>query len=678
MHLAESADAPALFKLSLSFLNDRSLQFNSEVPDNPDVNRITLRFRSFADDGYYGMGERYDSAEHRGKRVHVWTEEQHVGLGWMSDAVGDKPWNPLPRGPSTYFPVPFFLNPRGYGFLLDDTHYSEFDFGKTEPNVLAITNWNSRFDFILFYGPAPLEVIEAQTAYTGRVTPAPPWAFGVWNAAAQGSNRVREVAAITRQERIPTSAIWSEDWAWPGNSFFSFAKGTLQWDLNRDRYPDYELVGEELHQDGFRFLGYFMPYLGPKSEAFENASEWDYLVKDANGLPYIFRWCVITKMAQVDLTNPEAGDWWKDAFFQKAVEYGQDGWMHDFSEYTPADSIAFDSRQGWETHNEYPLLWAKLGREFWDEMRPDGDYVFFMRAGYTGLQQYASVMWTGDQNMDWEKYDGIPSVIPAMNSVGISGFPVTATDIAGYHCIVFVPPTDKELFFRWTQLGALLPVMRIHESSGCEGNWLFDSDEQTLNHWKKYAEFHVSLFPYIYTLVHEAAQKGWPVARHLMLHYWNDPGSKTEEYEFLLGDRMLVAPVIQDGAREREVYFPPGEWIDFWRGDRFFGPGKKIVPAPLDTIPLFVKSGTLIPAFDSQIDTLVEEDRGDLNGWDDANGSIRVLFFGEGGLRRIHAMGWHAFFLRKRYGELHGGKLAFTQRLFFRVPIDTGKRCDGP
>ena len=114
-----------------------------------------------------------------------------------------------------------------------------------------------------------------------------------------------------------------------------------------------------------------------------------------------------------------------------------------------------DQLPGWAVHNDYSRLWALTAYEFWERTRPDGDYVFFMRAGYTGSWKYAPVMWTGDSNMNWEGYDGLPSTIPTVNSVGISGFPITSTDIAGYHCIVS-PPSDKELFFRWTELGALL------------------------------------------------------------------------------------------------------------------------------------------------------------------------------------------------------------------------------
>ena len=628
-----SRDSGVLVELRIFFVNDYTLRVESKAIGEFQPNRFSIRFRSQPDDLYYGMGERYNSAQQKGNLVYNWTQE-----GCYINCKNTV---------KTYFPVPFFLNPKGYGFLLDDTHYSEFDFGKSEPGIFKLTNFNQEINFLIFYGPSPLEIIEHYTDYTGRIKVPPPWVFGVWNSADAGSLRAREVARITREQGIPTSALWCEDWANPVPGilgrifeqepllwrwFFMIARlDKFEWKLNRSRYPDYEQLARELHQQGFKFLGYFMPYLGTKTNAFKEGAERGYLAKDPKNQPAVFSWIFpkITKIAQPDLTNPQARRWWEEKFFKKAVEYGVDGWMHDFSEYTPTWTKFADGRDGWAVHNDYPRLWALTAYEFWKRTRPDGDYVFFMRAGYTGSWKYAPVMWTGDSNMNWERYDGLPSTIPAVNSVGISGFPITSTDIAGYHCIVS-PPSDKELFFRWTELGALLPVMRTHSSSGCDANWLFDSDQETLAHFKKYAKLHIMLFPYIYTLVHQSAEKGWPVVRHLMLHYPDDPGSKKQDYEFILGDRILVAPVIEKGKRSWEVYFPPGKWVCFWSGEVYQGPGRRVVPAPLGQIPIFVKNSSLLPIFDSPVDTLVREKEPNLKGWDDANQSIKVLFFGEG------------------------------------------------
>ncbi len=618
--LAGRPGAKAEVRLRARFIDGRSLRIETEVLDEPEVNRIRVSFRRDKDDRFYGMGERYDSVEHSGKKVRNWAEEGGLGLFTLSKYVKDVPFNSFPKGPdTTYYPVPFFINPdKGYGLLLDDVRYSEFDFGRTRKSEFVIENWNRRSDFMVFYGPSPLEVIEVQTSYTGRINAPAAWVFAPMAAVVESEDRVLEVAELLRRENIPTTAIWSESWWW-----------RTEWEVNRGLFPNYEDMIAELHDEGFRHLAYYQPYIGLETEAYREGDARGYFIRDRKGRTYDFL-LGVWKKAQLDLTNPEAREWWKQSFFEKSESMGVDGWMHDFGEHVPPDSLAHDGRTGWELHNEYTLLWLKLGREFWDQARPDNDYCFYIRGGYTGAQKYASVMWNGDLNSNFDPIDGLPSNLPAILSVGISGHPICTTDIAGYNCFVN-RSADRELFMRWTELGALLPVMRNHRGQDevCD-HWEFDRDRETLEHYKKYAVLHTSFFPYFYTLVREAAERGWPVARHMMLHYPGDPEARQQDYQFLLGDRVLVAPVLERGARTREVYLPEGEWALWWTGEVFTGPGRHTVPAGLGEIPMFVRSGRILPLFNTRIDTLVEEDRQDINGWDDANSSIEVIFYGTG------------------------------------------------
>jgi len=614
-------DRTVLVRLQAWFLDERTLRLEMEVKERPEVNRMQIAFKRMAEDRYYGMGERFNAVEHSLSRMRNWSEEGGLGLFQLSKIWPSAPFNPFPKGPDmTYYPVPFFLNPgRGYGLLLDDAHYSVFDFGKADRQKLKIENWNRRLNLLIFFGPEPLQVIETMTKHTGRITVPAPWVFAPMNAAVEGEERDLEVAALLRREKIPTSALWSEDWWW-----------RTEWEVNRQRYPHYEDMISRLHADGFRVLGYFQPYIGAKTAVFKEGDRLGYFTKDNRGRSYVFL-LGNAKKAQVDLSNPLAGAWWKESFFAKVEKMGVDGWMHDFGEHTPPDSVSFDGSLGWDLHNLYPVLWAKLGREFWDQTRPDGDYCFYIRGGYTGSQRYASVMWTGDQNSSFERLDGLPSNLPAIISAGISGHPVVTTDIAGYNCFVN-RSADRELFMRWTELGALLPVMRLHRGNAeiCH-HWSFDQDAETLAHYKKYAILHTALFPYIYTLVHEAAAKGWPVVRHLMLHYPDDPKTWKLDYQYLLGDRLLVAPVLERGAQKWRLYLPEGGWAHFWSGKIYRGPGEVEVAAEPGFIPLFVKTGKILPMYDSPIDTLVKEGREDLMGWDDANRSLLAVFFGEGG-----------------------------------------------
>ena len=620
MDLAEKPDGRPLVRIRAFFTDEKKLRIETEVLESGDINRVRLAFKKDDYDRYYGMGERFNAVEHSGSKLRNFAEEGGLGLFTLSRYVKDAPFNPFPKGPdTTYFPVPFYLDPpKNYGLLLDDVRYSEFDFGEHGKDRMIIENWNDRLDLMVFYGGSPLEIIENQTSYTGRVRVPAKWAFAPMGAVVAGEDKVLRTAKLLREERIPTTAIWSESWWW-----------RTEWEVNRELYPNYEEMIDKLHRQGFRHLGYYQPYISQGTSAYETGDANGYFMKNQKGETYDF-YLGLDKKAQLDLTFPEARKWWKESFFKKSEEMGVDGWMHDFGEHTPPDSVAHDGRSGWELHNEYTVMWAKLGREFWDEARPQNDQCIYIRGGYTGAWKHAWIMWTGDQNANFDPVDGLPANIPALLSIGMSGHPIGTTDIAGYNCFVN-RSADRELFMRWTELGALLPVMRNHRGQDevCD-HWQFNEDRATLEHYKKYAVLHTRLFPYIYTLAHQAAKKGWPVVRHLMLHYPEDPRSQKTEYQYLLGDRLLAAPVLERDAREWEVYLPPGKWTHWWSGKTYSGPGTHRVPAGLGEVPLFVHNGKVLPLFNSPVDTLVEEDREDINGFSDANGKIRVVFYGNG------------------------------------------------
>lgn len=616
---ARKSGDPAV-TMKIYFLDDNTLKVETEAT-GAGVNRTKVCLKMDGQDRYFGMGERFNQVDHRGERVRVWAEEGGLGMNWVGEIPPLNFINPLPKGPDmTYYPMPYFLNPaKGYAFLLDDFSYSMFDFGVTAPGAAAIENWNKRFDFFVFYGPSPKEIVTNVTGRIGRITSVPqPWVYAPMNAVVESEARALEVARELRENQIPTSAIWSESWWW-----------RVEWQVNREKYPHYEDMIARLHADGFRALGYYQPYISEKSPRFAEGASKGYFTKNRKGEPATFPLGAVKK-AQVDLYNPEAVEWWKKEFFAFAEGMGVDGWMHDFGEHTPPYSVSQNGKSGWETHNEYSLLWAKVGREFWDQARPDGNYCFYIRGGYTGTQKYASVMWTGDQNASFEREDGLASNIPGILSIGLGGQPIVTTDIAGYNCFTNFS-ANREVFMRWTELGALLPVMRIHRGQDEVCNhWNFDQDRETLDHYKKYAVLHTALFPYFYTLSYEAMADGLPVIRHLMLEFPEDRETWKLDYQFLIGDRLLAAPVWKRHAKEWSVYLPAGEWVHWWSGKSYTGPGRVKVPAPLGEVPLFARAGKIIPMFDGRIDTLVKEDRPDIMGWDDANSSLKVLFFGRG------------------------------------------------
>ena len=565
-----------------------------------EIDRLSLAFRSTGSEHFFGLGERFQGVDLKGRDLSCWSEEGSFGLGDSGEGYA-----PFPGGEeSTNWPVPFFVSSRGYGLLLVTGYRTNYELTSLRSDAFRVEVEGPELDVILFYGPDPQGILSDYTLYAGGRPPLPPkWVFSPWIDAVGGETAVRRRMSALRAHHIPSSVIWTEDWAFPMGSY----------SVNRDYYPNLETLIEEAHQRGFKFLTYYRPYLIEGTPEFGTGVDQGWVVQDGGGEPLVFL-LNFQKVAQVDFTDSQAKAWYQ-SLLRRGIELGFDGWMFDYGEYTPSRARFSDGRDGREMHNLYPVLAQAAVREILDSERSDGDYVFFCRSGYFGSQSLVGVSWPGDQNTSWEKYDGLPAVIPAGLSLGFSGVALFGSDIAGYLSL-FTPPSDRELFFRWVQLGALSPVMRTHHGRP-GGNWSFDTDTETLDLFLQYARLHIRLFPYIFSYAAKASDTGVPVMRHLFLHYPSNPDVYGLDYQYLLGEELLVAPVIEEGAREREMYLPHGTWYDFWTDEMYEGPGWETVPAPLRRIPLFVRGGAIIPVLFPDIETLAEPEESGAAGFND-------------------------------------------------------------
>lgn len=605
-------------------------------------NRMRLGFVDREGDRYFGMGMRFNAVEHTGTRVRNWCEEKAVYDGTRPD--------------TTYYPIPFVLNPKGYGLLLETSRFALFDFNAPRDpleisppaawpdDAFRITHNDGECRFVFIHGPEPKRILEHLTARTGRIPRLPaPWTLGTWMAgnddpdrqftadAQTGSERCREIMEVVRRERIPASAIWTEDWWW-GTMF------TDLWAIDREAYPDFEDLNDEMHDRGFKHLGYFLPYFDIRNDVFTEIDANDWFVKRPDGSTYT--WNMSSGIAsftvsQIDLTIPAAREFWIERYFAPAFEeMGFDGWMQDYSEYTPPDAVFANGETGRSMHNRYPNQWIEVAADYLAEADPSGDHVLFPRAGGIGTTAFGGVTVTGDHNANYEQGDGLPTSITVMLGLGLSGgAPLGGTDIAAYYGLAGeggLSATDKDLYRRFVELGALQPIMRLHNGAVPFRHWTFDDDAETLAHFKRYAVLHNRLFPYLYTVTAEARDRGLPVMRHLLLEYPDDPQAWNVHDQYLLGDRLLVAPVLEEDAVERTLYLPAGRWWHWWSGEPFTGPGEVTVPAPIGEIPLFVKDGTLLPLFDGPIDTLAVEDDPELRGWTDLNESMTLRYYGNG------------------------------------------------
>jgi alpha-glucosidase (family GH31 glycosyl hydrolase) len=240
-----------------------------------------------------------------------------------------------------------------------------------------------------------------------------------------------------------------------------------------------------------------------------------------------------------------------------------------------------------------------------DERANDGvQRTFFARAGWLGSNAFTPVVWAGDQRTSFQKDDGLPTVIPMGINLGLAGVSTYAHDIAGYQSNTN-PTSTKELFFRWVSLGAVTPVMRTHHGINPRGNWKLDSDAETLAHYKRWAQFHVQLYPYLDAHSAEAEDTGVPIVRALAMMQPSDDRGWTISDQYFLGGGLLIAPVIEEGAVSRSVYLPAGDWVSWDGNTRATGPTDLIVAAPVSELPIFLRKGTCIPRLPSRVETLM-------------------------------------------------------------------------
>ncbi len=537
---------------------------------------LGLRFACTPEARFMGFGEQYQKVEHRGEVIPLWTSEQ--GIGRDPAHPGPLTGNPW----TTYFPVPFFLDPRGFGFAVETNAHTSFDLCAADPDAWTVTLDDGGDALLhLYTGPTPADVMRAFTVLQGRSSDPPRWAVdGAWIAVQGGPDRVRKQVAAAKGAGVPVAAVWVQDWI--GSMDLGGGRSDLiyRWNADPKQYPDLAGLIAELHGEGIRFLGYFNPFITKDLDQWADATSKGYAIEQADGSTYTSIITVATG-SQLDVTNPDAVGWFQ-GFAKGALALGQDGWMCDFGEWLPFDAKLHAGDAPHE-HNLYPTRWHQANRDVLD-----ADKVIFTRSGWLGEGKTAQVVWAGDQQADWDPWDGLPTVVPAMVNLGLAGIAWVTHDVAGFSG----GPSTKELYLRWTELGAFTPILRTHEGLAASINWNFDSDAETLAAFARWSRVHQALAPTFVQLADEHARTGMPIVRALGLTWPDDPTAVGTADEYTIGADLLVAPVLTEGAAARSVYFPAGHWIDVWDpATSVDGPGVRMVDAPIGRPPVFSQSG---------------------------------------------------------------------------------------
>jgi alpha-glucosidase (family GH31 glycosyl hydrolase) len=438
-------------------------------------------------------------------------------------------------------------------------------------------------------------------AWVGKPARPPLSIFAPWIDAIYGSDNVRRIAQKLRDNGIPASALWTEDWRGADDGTFGYALRE-NWRVARDLYPDFETLASDLNGMGFAFLTYHNSFIDDTADVYAEALAGGYEIKTSAGQPYEFGSITITGSSTLlDLTNPAAVTWAKDVMGE-AIDIGSDGWMADFAEWQPTDAVLASGEDALAVHNRYTVDWAKLTSELLTKRPGRLDPMYFMRSAWIGSQPYMQVIWPGDQQTDFSDGDGLPAVIPMGINLGLAGFPYFGSDIAGYMS-QGTTPTTEELFYRWTTFGAMQPVMRTHHGRSARENWQWEQDAATTAHFRRWTRLHMQLAAYLWGSSGSFDRDGLPLIRMIALEYPDEPWAWTTIDEYLLGDRILVAPVQVQGATSREVTLPAGTWYSLWGGGAALSGGTQTVSAAVTEIPAFAPAGALIVLYPDGVDT---------------------------------------------------------------------------
>ena len=589
--------------MSLAWSVDPRGAARLSVTGPPGADRVSIAFACDDSERWFGLGARPDGTDHTGKSSLLVTAEQGIGQDdYPLDEIN------LLRGRTgdSYFPVPWVVSTSGAGIAIDGTPIAGVDlceagFQEDSPRQLRFEAWGSSMDLLLFPAESPREAVAAWTLFDGPPAAAPDWAYGPWIGVQRGTAELQRTAELLRRLRIPTTALWAQDWIGGRENSFGGYDLPYHWEWDEELYPGLPAAIDGLHAQGYAFLSYFNPFITEPHRELEEAEERGYLPLTPEGEPYTF--AIVDRFGSVvDLHNPEAWAWAKE-YLVAAAEMGHDGWMCDFAEWMPFDAQVGDGLLGRDIHNEVPVLWHELNMEVLNEVLGEGNGLCFGRSGWTGDWRHTPVTWGGDQETSFSRDDGIATAREIGVGLGLSGVGRYGSDIAGFSSS-WDGASTRELYLRWLSMGAFEPVMRTHDGLAEDENWHWEADQETLLTLRRYARLHLRLQPLWRALNADYVQRGLPMMRHSVLVDGSELLRDAPDQHFL-GDDLIVAPVLERGALSRDVALPAGAWYGlldggYWAQEE---PAVVSVDAPVTEIPVFARAGSLLPMLDPEVVT---------------------------------------------------------------------------
>ncbi len=572
-----SQDVPNQKEGTAGILRDRR-------PTDPEFFTVGATFASPDDEHYYGLGQNHEGfLDHRGHTVRCWAD-------YLATA-----------GPS--WCVPLLVTNKGYGLLWDNPSRTTI-----EPGFNEQTRWTSevgdRVSFFVIAGSTADEIYAGYRLLTGPAPLLPKAAYGYIQCKQRyaSQDELISVAKGYRDRHLPADVL-VVDW-------FYFTK-MGQMDLDPKFWPDPVAMNKQLHDMGFETMISVWPRFVPGDRFYSQIHDKGWFIHLADGTP-IDGQPYDRAGSDIDTTNPDAAAWYWKTIHDNILSQGFDSiWADETEPDLPPNGAYFHIGPGTQYFNVYPLFHTAALSDGFRKDEPARRALILSRDAYTGVQRYGTIVWSSDIFPTW---DTLRRQIPTGLDVTASGIPYWSNDTGGWQYLPqehhpahkpLLDPSDArstvggyddypELYTRWFQYATFLPIFRTHGSRPANEVWSYGKEAEPI--LEKYLRLRYQLMPYIYSLGYKTWRTGAPIMRALPLDFPADPNVADIRDEYMFGPAFLVAPVTGQGATSRKIYLPAGaDWYNFWTGQRVNGGQTIDVAAPIDTIPLFVRAGSIIP-----------------------------------------------------------------------------------
>ncbi|MGI5894254.1 MAG: alpha-xylosidase [Candidatus Merdivicinus sp.] len=507
----------------------------------------------------YGLGERFTAFEKNGQVVDIWNEDG----GTCSE--------------QTYKNIPFYVTNKGYGVFVSHPEKVSFEVASEKVNRVQFSVEGELLDYYLIGGEQMKDSLMRYTSLTGKPTLPPAWSFGLWLSTSfvtsYDEETVMEFIDGTLSRGIPLDVFhfdccWMEDYEW------------CNFEWNRKTFPNPVQMLKRIHERGVRVCVWINPYIGQKSPLFAEGMEHGYLLKRADGS--VWQWDMWQAgMGIVDLTNPEAREWYCSKL-EQLLDMGVDCFKTDFGERIPTDVCWFDGSDPQKMHNYYSYLYNETVFNLLEKKCGKGEAVLFARSATAGGQKFP-VHWGGDCT---SQYTSMAESLRGGLSFALSGFGYWSHDIGG-----FEDGCEPDIYKRWTQFGLLSSHSRYHGSGQYKVPWMYGEEAVAVT--KEYTELKLSLMPYLYRCAVETSRMGLPMMRPMVLEFPEDETCAHLDRQYLLGDSLLVAPVFRADGEVR-YYLPEGVWSDWFTGEAKEGGRWYTGRYDYHHLPLYVREGSIV------------------------------------------------------------------------------------